>query len=151
MVLDKIGHVGLNNLLAAYTDKSAYAQVMSSHSFVTNKIPLNSHTQRGHVRIHGLTGIQGCKVFVGKTDGNIVSARGPTTFGWDPVFEPKRVMEKRAEMPKKEKNKNPMLARWKSFVVDGTQKETKCVFNQTHPPSSSFSQHLSCQLKVLSP
>ena len=35
--LDKIGHVGLNNLLAAYTDKSAYAQVMSSHSFVTNK------------------------------------------------------------------------------------------------------------------
>tara|TARA_B100000242_G_C42778552_1_gene362418 strand:+ start:301 stop:549 length:249 start_codon:yes stop_codon:yes gene_type:complete len=45
------------------------------------------------------------KVFVGKTDGKIVSARGPTTFGWDPVFEPKESHGKTyAEMPKKDKN-----------------------------------------------
>ena len=86
--LDKIGHVGLNNLLAAYTDKSAYAQVMSSHSFVTNKSFLN-HIRRS-ARSDSWThrNPRTIKVFVGKTDGND-GARGPTTFGWDPVFEPK--------------------------------------------------------------
>lgn len=27
-------------------------------------------------------------LFEGKTEGVIVPARGPTNFGWDPVFEP---------------------------------------------------------------
>lgn len=27
-------------------------------------------------------------LFEGTTDGRIVPARGPTKFGWDPVFEP---------------------------------------------------------------
>lgn len=27
-------------------------------------------------------------MFVGRTPGRIVAARGPTDFGWDPVFEP---------------------------------------------------------------
>jgi inosine/xanthosine triphosphate pyrophosphatase family protein len=27
-------------------------------------------------------------VFVGQTPGRIVAARGPTDFGWDPIFEP---------------------------------------------------------------
>lgn len=27
-------------------------------------------------------------LFEGKTDGVIVSARGPNVFGWDPVFQP---------------------------------------------------------------
>lgn len=27
-------------------------------------------------------------MFVGITEGRIVPARGPTTFGWDPIFEP---------------------------------------------------------------
>lgn len=26
-------------------------------------------------------------VFQGKTEGTIVPARGPSTFGWDPIFE----------------------------------------------------------------
>lgn len=27
-------------------------------------------------------------IFEGRTEGKIVPARGPTHFGWDPVFEP---------------------------------------------------------------
>ena len=27
-------------------------------------------------------------LFVGRTDGSIVPARGPLDFGWDPVFQP---------------------------------------------------------------
>jgi len=27
-------------------------------------------------------------IFEGRTEGKIVPARGPTNFGWDPVFEP---------------------------------------------------------------
>lgn len=27
-------------------------------------------------------------IFEGRTEGQIVPARGPTNFGWDPVFEP---------------------------------------------------------------
>jgi len=65
--LDKTGHEGLNNLLAAYDDKSAYAQC-----------------------VFALCAGPGAevRVFVGRTAGKIVPARGPTDFGWDPVFEP---------------------------------------------------------------
>ena len=65
--LDKLGHEGLNNLLAAYPDKSAYAQCVFAYVDGPNGEP---------------------KVFVGTTDGTIVPARGPTDFGWDPVFQP---------------------------------------------------------------
>ena len=27
-------------------------------------------------------------LFIGKTEGTIVPARGPPDFGWDPIFEP---------------------------------------------------------------
>ena len=69
------------------------------------------------------------KVFVGKTDGNIVSARGPTTFGWDPVFEPKESHGKTyAEMPKKEKNEIShrfrALEKFCEWIRD-TKEETK--------------------------
>ena len=37
------------------------------------------------------------KVFVGITEGRIVPARGPTTFGWDPVFEPEGFSEVRSD------------------------------------------------------
>jgi inosine triphosphate pyrophosphatase len=65
--LQKTGHEGLNNLLAAYPDKSAYAQCI----FALSAGP------GAEVR-----------VFDGRTNGVIVPARGPTDFGWDPVFEP---------------------------------------------------------------
>jgi inosine triphosphate pyrophosphatase len=65
--LEKCGHDGLNNMLVAYEDKSAYAQCM----FAVSAGP------GAEVRI-----------FDGRTHGKIVPARGPLDFGWDPVFEP---------------------------------------------------------------
>jgi hypothetical protein len=54
--LEKTGHTGLNNLLAAYDDKSAYAQCIFSYS-----------AGPGHTPV----------VFDGRTAGRIVPARGP--------------------------------------------------------------------------
>ena len=39
-------------------------------------------------------------VFVGRTAGRIVPARGPPDFGWDPVFEPEGYGQTYAEMDK---------------------------------------------------
>ncbi|KAG8460870.1 hypothetical protein KFE25_010925 [Diacronema lutheri] len=65
--LDKLGHDGLNKLLAAYDDKSAYAQCVFAFSAGPDAEPV---------------------VFDGRTAGKIVPARGENAFGWDPVFEP---------------------------------------------------------------
>jgi inosine triphosphate pyrophosphatase len=54
--LEKIGHEGLNNLLAAYPDKSGYAQCIFSFSLGPGAEPIT---------------------FVGRTPGQIVTARGP--------------------------------------------------------------------------
>lgn len=81
--LDKIGHEGLNNLLAAYTDKSAYAQCIFSLSLGPGHAPI---------------------AFVGQTPGTIVHARGPLDFGWDPVFQPSGYEQTYAELPKEVKN-----------------------------------------------
>ncbi|KAI9786813.1 MAG: nucleoside triphosphate pyrophosphohydrolase ham1 [Geoglossum umbratile] len=61
-----IGLEGLNNLLAAYDDKSAQAVCTFAYSEGPGKEP---------------------KIFQGTTDGKIVEARGPSRFGWDPIFE----------------------------------------------------------------
>ena len=82
--LEKTGHEGLNNMLAAYEDKSAYAQCIFAFSFGPGHKPL---------------------VFDGRTPGRIVPSRGPTDFGWDPVFEPEGYTTTYAEMDKAEKNK----------------------------------------------
>ena len=59
--LEKTGHEGLNNIIAAYPDKSAYAQCIFSFCPGRGKEPI---------------------AFVGRTDGTIVPARGPLDFGW---------------------------------------------------------------------
>ncbi|MED6145013.1 hypothetical protein PIB30_021003 [Stylosanthes scabra] len=82
--LQKIGHEGLNNLLSAYDDKSAYALCVFSFAISPNIEPIT---------------------FVGKTPGKIVPPRGPTDFGWDPIFQPDGYEQTYAEMPKEEKNK----------------------------------------------
>lgn len=64
--MDSIGHEGLNNLLAAYEDKSAKAITTLGYS-----------AGPGHEPI----------LFQGITEGKIVPARGPADFGWDAVFE----------------------------------------------------------------
>lgn len=65
--LEKTGHEGLNNLLLAYEDKSAFAMCIFSLALGPGEEPMT---------------------FVGKTAGKIVPARGPADFGWDPVFQP---------------------------------------------------------------
>lgn len=81
--LDKTGHDGLNNMLMAYEDKSAYAQCIFSYCAAPGETPIT---------------------FVGRTPGIIVPARGPTDFGWDPVFQPDGFDQTYAEMPKETKN-----------------------------------------------
>ncbi|KAK3903333.1 inosine triphosphate pyrophosphatase-like protein, partial [Staphylotrichum tortipilum] len=76
-----LGHEGLNNLLAAYPDKSAKAVCTFGYS-----------AGPGHEPI----------LFQGVTEGKIVPARGPTHFGWDPIFEYNG--KTYAEMDKSEKN-----------------------------------------------
>jgi len=44
------------------------------------------------------------QLFRGKTDGEIVSPRGPTDFGWDPCFQPTGFDQTYAEMSKESKN-----------------------------------------------
>ena len=58
--LEKTGHAGLNNLLAAYPDKSAYAQCIFAFSPGPGAEPI---------------------LFTGRTSGTIVPARGPLAFG----------------------------------------------------------------------
>ncbi|CAA0835753.1 Inosine triphosphate pyrophosphatase [Striga hermonthica] len=82
--LQKIGHQGLNNLLMAYEDKSAYALCVFSLALGPNADPIT---------------------FLGKTPGKIVAPRGPNDFGWDPIFQPDGYELTYAEMPKEEKNK----------------------------------------------
>lgn len=44
------------------------------------------------------------KIFDGRTHGSIVPPRGPTNFGWDPVFEPASRDLTYAQMDKDDKN-----------------------------------------------
>ena len=63
--LEKLGHDGLNRMLHGFDDKSAYALCTFTFCAGPAATPI---------------------VFEGRTDGRIVPARGPTNFGWDPVF-----------------------------------------------------------------
>ncbi|CAF1574708.1 unnamed protein product, partial [Adineta ricciae] len=87
--LDKLGHDGLNKLLAAYEDKTAYAQCVFSFCAGPSSEPI---------------------AFVGRCPGRIVPARGPNNFGWTSIFQPddehgQPDKETFAEMDKTKKNK----------------------------------------------
>ena len=89
--LEKTGLDGLNNMLLAYEDKTAYAQCVFAYCEGGEK------------------NAEEVEVFVGRTNGRIVKARGKTEFGWDAVFEPdeqRDVDDKKTygEMEKEEKN-----------------------------------------------
>ena len=82
--LDSCGHDGLNKMLAGFEDKSAYAQCTFAYcSGEASAQPV---------------------VFEGRTPGKIVPARGPTDFGWDPIFLPDGFEDTYAEMEKSVKN-----------------------------------------------
>ncbi|KAI9677565.1 MAG: nucleoside triphosphate pyrophosphohydrolase ham1 [Caeruleum heppii] len=95
-----VGLEGLNNLLAAYDDKSAEAVCTFAYS-----------AGPGHEPI----------IFQGRTRGKIVPARGPTDFGvtgWDSIFEVDG--KTYAEMGKAEKNqishRSKALAKLKEWL-----------------------------------
>ncbi|MCJ1310186.1 nucleoside triphosphate pyrophosphohydrolase ham1 [Agyrium rufum] len=80
--LQALGLEGLNNMLAAYEDKSAQAVCTFAYAEGPGAEPV---------------------IFQGRTDGKIVPARGPGYFGWDSIFEYEG--QTYAEMDKVEKNK----------------------------------------------
>lgn len=84
LFLKSCGHEGLNHMLDGFVDRSAYAKT-----------------------IVAFTSENGCNVhvFEGRTDGQIVKARGPKDFGWDSIFEPIEGNGKTyAEMTEKQKD-----------------------------------------------
>ena len=81
--LEKLGHDGLNRMLAGFEDKTGYALCTFAFAEGPGAEP---------------------RVFEGRTDGRIVPARGPPDFGWDPVFQPEGHADTYAEMPKATKN-----------------------------------------------
>ncbi|KIY98646.1 nucleoside-triphosphate pyrophosphatase [Monoraphidium neglectum] len=81
--LEKLGHDGLNRMLAGFDDKTAYAQCIFAYAPGPGVEPV---------------------VFVGRTHGRIVPARGDNQFGWDPIFEPEGFDETYAELDKDIKN-----------------------------------------------
>ena len=82
--LDKLKPEGLHRMLLAFDDKSAYALCLVAY--------FDKATMTEPV------------VLEGRTDGTIVAPRGPTSFGWDPVFQPDGKTETYAEMTKEVKN-----------------------------------------------
>eukprot|EP00798_Chlamydomonas_sp_ICE-L_P022079 gene22079-29143_t len=81
--LEQLGHDGLNRMLAGFDDKTAYAQCIFAYSPGPGCEPIT---------------------FVGRTEGKIVTARGPNDFGWDPVFQPDGFDKTYAEIDKETKN-----------------------------------------------
>ena len=71
-------------MLVGFNDNSAYAQCILSYMDDTLDEP---------------------ELFVGKTEGKIVPARGPNAFGWDPIFECEEYGQTYAELDKDTKNK----------------------------------------------
>jgi len=75
---------GLHRMLSSWEDKSAYALCTFAFS------PGGENDE--------------VVLFEGRTDGTIVSPRGPPDFGWDPCFQPLGYEHTYAEMDKAVKN-----------------------------------------------
>ena len=75
---------GLYKMACAFKDHSAYAQSIYGLQKNEKEEP---------------------QLFIGKTDGEIVSPRGDNNFGWDPCFQPKNYKQTYAEMEEDKKNK----------------------------------------------
>ena len=75
---------GLYKMACAFNDHSAYAQSIYGLQKNSKEEP---------------------HLFIGKTDGEIVSPRGDNNFGWDPCFQPKNYKETYAKMDEDKKNK----------------------------------------------
>lgn len=114
--LEKLGHDGLNRMLHGFDDKTGYALCTFAYSDgeparveaglaqsgaeLLSAMPsfAPEHPDLLYTCVLALATASGPStlagpdaephVFMGRTDGTIVPARGPTTFGWDPIFQP---------------------------------------------------------------
>ena len=82
--LKAINNEGLYKMACVFDDHSAYAQSIYGLQKNEKEEP---------------------KLFIGKTDGEIVSPKGDNNFGWDPCFKPSCSKKTFAEMDDNEKNK----------------------------------------------
>ena len=82
--LKEIKPEGLYKMACVFDDHSAYAQSIYGLQKNENEEP---------------------HLFIGKTDGEIVSPKGGNNFGWDPCFKPDCSKKTYAEMDENEKNK----------------------------------------------
>ncbi|CAA6662584.1 unnamed protein product [Spirodela intermedia] len=94
--LEKTGHEGLNNILKAYEDKSAYAMCIFSLALGPTTEPMSFCG-----KTHSITDA-GVFFFFFREDR---SSPGATDFGWDPIFQPDGHDQTYAEMAKDEKNR----------------------------------------------
>ncbi|KAL8291792.1 hypothetical protein RQP46_002050 [Phenoliferia psychrophenolica] len=81
--LKNLGHEGLNNMLVGFASKEATAICTFAYCSGPDSEPV---------------------LFEGRTEGRIVPARGPSHFGWDPVFEVEDTGKTYAEMDGEQKN-----------------------------------------------
>ena len=99
-------------MTVGFEDKSAYAQCI--FAYTPGKVLLLK-SQSPSIMAFASSSLAPCPwtsagpdvepvVFVGRTEGRIVAARGPTDFGWDPVFEADGFGQTYAEMDKDTKN-----------------------------------------------
>ena len=79
----KLGLIGLNNLLEAYEDKSAYAQCIFAYSAEAGSEPI---------------------LFIGRCYGTIIKQRGENGFGFDAIFLPDGEIGTFAELSAAKKN-----------------------------------------------
>ncbi|OLY77688.1 Inosine triphosphate pyrophosphatase [Smittium mucronatum] len=92
--LKEMGPAGLAKMLDGFEDKSGYAMCTFSYSPGPGNEPVQ---------------------FNGITNGSIVAPRGPTTFGWDPIFKPDGFDETYAEMTAE--TKNSISHRYRALVL----------------------------------
>ncbi|KDQ15506.1 hypothetical protein BOTBODRAFT_54768 [Botryobasidium botryosum FD-172 SS1] len=78
-----IGHDGLNKMLDGFSTRAATALCTFAYSAGPGTEPL---------------------LFEGRTEGEIVAARGDGKFGWDPIFQPAGKDKTYAEMTPEEKD-----------------------------------------------
>lgn len=94
MLIDRVGRDGIVKILKDFKDKTATAKCAIGF------------TEDG----------KDFKVFIGEVQGRIVSPRGESGFGWDPIFQPENFIKTFAEMSSEEKNAiSPRSKAFKEF------------------------------------
>ncbi|KAF9912266.1 nucleoside triphosphate pyrophosphohydrolase ham1 [Linnemannia zychae] len=81
--LEGVGLEGLNKMLVGFSDKGAAAYCNIAYTTGPDVEPV---------------------LFEGRVEGKIVDARGPTRFGWDPIFQPDGYDKTYAEIDSSVKN-----------------------------------------------